>query len=135
MNDCGPEAAPLRALIIDDYRAGLKLTSLSLRRLGCDVRGCADSSECVAVARDFRPELILLDLFMPHVDGFTVAQQLRDADLPPFLLVAHTGLDQAEVTRRCEEAGFDAVLEKPATKSDLEGFIAEARRLSAHPTA
>jgi CheY-like chemotaxis protein len=92
-----------------------------------------DPHEAVAVARDFKPDVVFLDIGMPGMSGYEVARALRaTADLPSMKLVALTGWGQPDDRRRSAEAGFDHHLVKPAELSEIES-ICNAAAVSAPP--
>ena len=105
--------AAIHVLVVDDCRDSADALALLLKFLGCDVRTAYDGMTAVEEAERFRPELLLLDLGMPDVDGFSVARQIRQApELSRALLVAHTGYGHYQ--KRAWEFGFNGYLLKPA---------------------
>jgi CheY-like chemotaxis protein len=85
-----------------------------LRTRGHDVRTAFDGAAALASIPAFTPEVVLLDLGLPDVDGYEVARRVRALPTAePLLLVALTGWGQEEDRRRSAEAGFDAHLTKP----------------------
>ena len=114
--------AAIRVLVVDDCRDTADALSLLLKFLGCDVRTAYDGRAAVEEAERFRPELLLLDLGMPVVDGFAVAAQIRRR--PEFsraLLVAHTGYGNYRT--RAREVGFNGYLLKPAGLDCLRQIV------------
>jgi CheY-like chemotaxis protein len=92
--------------------------------LGHDARVARDGAEALALAEDFRPEVALLDIGMPRVDGYAAARALRERPWARTLrLVAITGWGQDEDRRRSREAGFDAHLVKPVELAALEAIL------------
>ena len=86
-----------------------------------------DGAAAVELAKSFRPELVLLDIGLPHMDGYEVARRLRLApEAEDILLVALTGYGQEKDRRRSQEAGFDEHLVKPPA-------LAALRALFSHP--
>src|SRR5947209_7652899 len=96
-----------------------------LRLKGNDIRTAHDGLEAVEVAETFRPELVLLDIGLPKLNGYEVArrirQQPRGGDV---ILVALTGWGQEEDRRRSREAGFNFHMVKPADVRALERLLA-----------
>jgi CheY-like chemotaxis protein len=82
--------------------------------------------EAVAIATEFTPDVALLDIGMPRMDGYAAARAIRSALGPRVFLVALTGWGQDEDQRRAREAGFDHHLTKPAEPEELEALIASA---------
>jgi CheY-like chemotaxis protein len=101
----------------------LRLVLESMRH---EVRVAADGVQAVAIAKEFKPEVVLLDLGMPRMDGFEAARQIRQALGDQVMLVAVSGWGQDEDKRRARGAGFDMHLTKPADPEILEELIASA---------
>ncbi len=114
-----------RVLVVDDNADTAESLALLLRVLGHEVRTAHDGPSALKVARREHPDVVLLDLGLPRLDGFEVARRLRweYADRP-LLLVALTGHGQEEDRRRCREAGFDHHLVKPAEPETLKHLLA-----------
>ena len=111
---------PRRVLVADDnYDAAEALATL-LELRGHQVRIAHDGVEALAEAESFRPNLVLLDLGMPKMDGYEAARQMRSKTWGHHTtLVALTGWGQREDRRRTADAGFDLHLVKPVTDADL----------------
>jgi CheY-like chemotaxis protein len=84
----------------------------ALRSFGYDARTASDGSTALAIAREFMPQVVLLDLGLPVMDGYELAEHLRGLGVPP-LTVAVTGYGQAADRTRSATAGFAAHLVKP----------------------
>jgi CheY-like chemotaxis protein len=121
----------LRVLVVDDSRDCVHILGALLKTLGCAVTTCSVATECVHFARLYHPHLIFLDIAMPQKNGFDVARELRNAELPPFYLVALTGYDGRATEERCEEAAFDRHLLKPIHIDQLREAIQSAKRVAA----
>jgi signal transduction histidine kinase/DNA-binding response OmpR family regulator len=120
-----------RVLVVDDNADAARSLAMLLEVSGQDVRICYDGPSALAESETFQPEVILLDIGLPSMDGFEVARRLRErSDLPRPLLVALTGYGQAEDLRRSREAGFDHHLVKPADPETLTALFAS---LTPHP--
>jgi CheY-like chemotaxis protein len=133
-----PDAAPprdarrtRRVLVIEDNDDMRMMLWVSLAGRGHDVRVAADGASGLALAREFRPEVVLADVGLPDIDGYEVARRLRAQFGGRVLLVAVTGYGQAEDRRRTKEAGFDAHLTKPVAPEALDQTIANAGGLLA----
>ena len=99
-----------------------------LELMGHAVRLAYDGEEALQVARDFLPDVALVDVGLPKMNGFEVARYMRkDAELKHTLLVAQTGWGQEHARRRTKEAGFDHHLVKPADVGELREILAEPR--------
>ena len=120
----GPDRA--RTILIvednDDARESLRLL---LESLGHRVVAAADGTEGLALAESHRPEVALIDLGLPGLDGYEVARALRTTPAGKTItLIAVTGYGQAEDRRRSKEAGFDAHLVKPVSQALVSSLIA-----------
>jgi CheY-like chemotaxis protein len=105
------------------------MLALLLGRLGAGkVETTNDGPSAVVKATELRPDLILLDIGLPGMDGYQVARTLRgQSDLDGSVLVALTGYGQEQDRRRSREAGFDEHLVKPASIDDLKRVLAMTR--------
>ncbi len=112
----GPTIAR-RVLIVDDNQDAADVLGDALTKGGHDVRVAYDGPTALDVARTFHPQVALLDIGLPLMDGYEVARQLRILDRggDRIRLIAVTGYDQERDRLRTAEAGFDAHLAKPAT--------------------
>jgi PAS domain S-box-containing protein len=117
-----------RVLVAEDIPDAAEMLRLMLESMQHEVRVAADGVQAVAIARTFEPEVALLDLSMPRMDGFEAARQIRAALGDRVVLVALSGWGQDEDRRRAREAGFDTHLTKPADPEMLEELIASAVR-------
>jgi len=117
-----PEVAGgMRVLLVDDNIDAMEMMGFLLAEMGYEARTTADASEIEAIARSHRPQVIVLDIGLPGVDGYEVARRLKaNPELAHIRLVAHTGYGSPEDRKRAHEAGFDAHLVKPAELADLE---------------
>lgn len=113
-----------RVLIVDDHTANLKLTRLVLERAGFDVRTAENAPDARAVIAGFAPELILLDIQMPDVDGLTFARELRaDPTTSGIVIVALTAHAMKGDDEKALAAGCDGYLAKPMDVQRLPGQV------------
>jgi PAS domain S-box-containing protein len=120
-----PPSGSRRVLVVDDNVDAAESLAILLRTWGHEVLTTHDGLAAVKAAEQVRPEVILLDIGLPRMDGYEVARRLRErADMRDVLLVALTGYGQEEDRRRAEEAGFDAHLTKPADPTALQRLLA-----------
>jgi signal transduction histidine kinase/CheY-like chemotaxis protein len=125
-----PAAAPAAAspachvLIIEDNADARETLATLLRMLGHRTETASTGPEGVRLALDARPQVVLIDLGLPGLDGFQVARQIRAAKVDSMRLVALTGHVLEEDRRRTEEAGFDAHLPKPVELEELNRVLA-----------
>jgi CheY-like chemotaxis protein len=120
-------ATPLRILVVDDNRDSAAMLAWLLTVSGHETHTAHDGVEAIEAATRLRPDVILLDLGLPVVDGYESARRIRERhnDTSRPLLVALTGLGQEEDRRRSREAGFDAHLVKPVDARALGALLAE----------
>ena len=113
-----------RILVADDNVDAADGLKLLLELSGDQVRVAYDGVSALRVAREFNPQIALLDVGMPNLDGFEIARRLReDPQTRHTILIAVTGWGQAEDRRRSKEAGFDYHLVKPVEPSALERLL------------
>jgi CheY-like chemotaxis protein/anti-sigma regulatory factor (Ser/Thr protein kinase) len=121
------EAGPsCRVLVAEDIPDAAEMMRLMIKFMGHEVRIAADGVEAVEMAREFEPQIALLDIGMPRMDGYEAARQIRAAMGGRVVLVALTGFGQEDDQRRAYEAGFDRHVTKPAEPDVLEELIASA---------
>ncbi|MBN9683876.1 MULTISPECIES: ATP-binding protein [unclassified Corallococcus] len=119
-----PSSVNARVLIVDDNRDAADVLSESLEFLGCTTRVAYDGPSGLEAAKAFRPEIALLDIGLPVMDGYELAQRLRRQEGPrPLKLVAVTGYGQESDRQRSKAAGFDAHLVKPLHFETLEALL------------
>ena len=121
------EPSPInrRVLVVDDNVGACKLLSLMIKLLGHDVSSASNGEEAVARAREFRPDIIFMDLGMPIMDGYAAAQAIRrEAWGENVTLVALTGWGQDVDRERTKEAGFDHHLVKPVEPKLVREILA-----------
>jgi two-component system, chemotaxis family, CheB/CheR fusion protein len=117
-----------RVLVVDDNADAADSLRVLLEFSGGEVRCVYDGASAVPVAEEFRPEVVLLDLGLPDIDGYEVLRRLRAAPGIKPAVVALTGYAQPADVERMEQAGFDHHLRKPADGSALVALIASLRR-------
>jgi len=123
-----PSTRSLRVLIADDNTDAADSLAELLELVGCVVKTCYNGGEVVPLAEDFRPDVCILDLLMPVLNGWDVAEKLRIwADGRLLLLIALTGVIGKNSEDRSTDAGFDHHIIKPSDPqeifSDLAAFI------------
>lgn len=121
-----------RILIVEDNPAAAKLLALGLRKVGNhEVQVAHDGYAAIETAQKFRPELVLLDIGLPGIDGYEVARRLRKMpESDKLLIVAVTGYGQTEDCRRSKEAGFDEHLLKPVAFESLKELFRHPKLVS-----
>ena len=113
-----------RVLVADDNVDVLESLATLLEIMGHDVRTARDGLEAVAVAAIFQPELILLDLGMPKLDGYAACQRLRAEPAGQHaVIVALSGWGQDRHKEATRAAGFDRHLVKPVSLGELQDLL------------
>ena len=101
-------------LVVDDEPTIAEVVARYLQRAGYDARIAGDGPTALEVARSHRPEVVLLDIGLPGMDGYEVARQLRQEEYcKDAVIIAVSGYGQEEDRRRSREVGFDHHLVKP----------------------
>ncbi len=124
------EFRPLRILVVDDNRDAAESLGLLLKTLGHDVRTIFDGPAAIAAAQEHMPEVAMLDIGMPVMNGYDVARALR-AGHPGLCIVAVTGWGHDAAKRQAKAAGFDHHLVKPVAESTLIELLARIASLRA----
>ena len=120
---------PRRILVVDDNLDAAEGLAMLLSLRGHDVATAYDGQSALEKARKLQPDVVLLDIGLPRLDGFEVARRLREEHTSrPMLLVALTGYGQERDRVRAREAGFDHHLLKPVRLEMLEGLLAVAQQ-------
>ena len=126
-----PEAAvtsvplDLRVLIVDDNRDVAHSTAALLRAAGCNVELAYDGEEAIRSVRAQRPDAVLLDIGLPKIDGYQVAEHIRAERMEHGpLIIALSGYGQDEHRLRSKRAGFDYHIVKPIEPKALTGLLA-----------
>jgi DNA-binding response OmpR family regulator len=123
----GPREAHRRVLIVDDHQDSAEMLSMLVSAWGHDTRTAHDGLSAFDLAGVFRPEIILLDLTLPDIDGLELGRRLRTCSWAASLvLVAVTGWGRPSDRERSADAGFDAHLVKPVPLDVLQALIHNA---------
>ena len=119
----------VRVMLVEDHLDSLLSIGRLLRVLGYDVRAELDGLSALRCAAEFRPDVELIDLSLPGLDGCGVARRMRALDATRNTrLIAMTGWATAESESRTRDAGFDLHLVKPLTVDALTQALPGARR-------
>jgi CheY-like chemotaxis protein len=113
-----------RVLVVDDSVDSAETLAELLKIWGHDVRLAHDGPGAVAAARDYRPEVVILDIGLPGMDGFAVAAQLRKEGIGGRMLVALTGYGEKQDRDKARQVGFDHHLVKPIDPDTLQKLLA-----------
>jgi CheY-like chemotaxis protein len=115
-----------RLLVVDDNRDVADSVRLLLSALGHEVRVAHEGASALAICDSWWPTHMLIDLSMPGMDGYEVAQQLRKPCMgKPLRLIAMSGWGGEEHRAKAQAAGFDNYLIKPVTGQRLKAAIAD----------
>ena len=126
VSSAGLSARARRILVVDDNPDASETLALLLRQTGHDVRTAKDGADAQREAKDFKPEVVLLDIGLPDVDGFEVARRLRAIEsMNRMQLVAISGYGLDEDRRRAKEAGFDHYFTKPVSFATIRDFLGQ----------
>lgn len=112
--DAAPASRGRRVLVVDDNHDSAESMAMLLQVTGHEVRTAHEGTGALQIALEYRPECVLLDIGLPGMNGYAVAERLRA--LPGFgnvIMIAMTGYGQEEDRQRSREAGFDHHLVKP----------------------
>lgn len=121
---CNPSATPLKILVVDDNADGASTLATMMRAMGHQVQIALDGITGVVASESFHPDLVFLDIGLPGMNGFRVAELIRaNPNLEGTLLVALTGYGDEQDRKRSLEAGFDLHLVKPLEMAALHDIF------------
>jgi signal transduction histidine kinase/CheY-like chemotaxis protein len=119
-----PVSNPRRVLVVDDSTDQADTLGLLLELMGHEVRVAHAGLPALEIAADFEPDVALVDIGLPDIDGYDLARRLRAQSRPEqILLIAQTGWGQTKDRRRSKDAGFDHHLVKPVDADSLERLL------------
>jgi CheY-like chemotaxis protein len=118
---------PLHILVVEDHKDTANTTAQLLTLYGFEVQVAADGMAALEAARSWQPDVVLLDIGLPGLDGYKVAKRLPALEKRP-LLIAVTGYGRDVDRRRSQQAGIDLHLVKPV---DPEQLLTVLRRFQA----
>ena len=120
-----------RVLVADDNVDSANSLGMMLQATGHEVRTAHDGAEAVRFAEEFRPDVAILDIGMPKMNGYDAAQRIRAEDWgKAIVLIALSGWGQEDDKRRSREAGFDTHLTKPVDFKTLRNLLIERQPLA-----
>jgi two-component system CheB/CheR fusion protein len=115
-----------RLLIVDDDADTITTSALLLTKLGHMVLAVGSGEAALEAIQDFKPDVVLLDIAMPDMDGYELARRIRQLiDFKYVVIVAITGYGQPSDREKSKDAGIDHHLVKPITLDDLKAILAE----------
>ena len=123
-----PPAHRFKILVVDDNHDSALSMAMMLSIMGHDTRTAHDGESAVATAETFLPDVVLLDIGLPKLNGYEVAQRIRGTAWGESMyLIAVTGWGQDEDRQRSTEVGLNQHMVKPVEPSALEKLLAELR--------
>lgn len=124
-----PDVAPVRVLVVDDNVDSANSLSRLVQLMGHQVETVYDGPAALARCVEFQPDVVLLDIGLPGLNGYDVATLIRQRpELSEITLIAQTGWGQEEDRRRAEAAGFDEHMVKPVDPERLRQLLRKQRR-------
>ncbi len=121
---CETPFSIVRVLIVDDNEAITKTFGWMLEMLGHEARVAQDGPTAIALARTFLPNVVILDVSMPGMDGYEVCEKMRaEPEMANCIFISQTGWTQPEHLERSRKAGFDHHWVKPTPIERLEGLL------------
>ena len=119
-----PTKTSLRVLVVDDNQASADTLHWTVELFGDEVISCHDGKTALKLAADFKPDVVLLDIGMPGMDGLQVCQALRAMpELSHVKIIAQTGWGDEQMRLKTASAGFDLHLVKPVDPHVLEDML------------
>lgn len=116
--------SPKRVLIVEDDLDSVRTLSMLVSEMGHTVEYAINGYVAVTIAKRFRPDILLLDLGLPGLDGFDVCEQIKkDPELQHVRVIVITGYAQAEFRDRSKSAGCEEHLVKPVAPAVLEKLL------------
>jgi CheY-like chemotaxis protein len=122
-----PRVGKRRILVVDDNRDSAESLALLLSLDGHEIRTAHDGEAAVREAAAWRPDVVLLDIGLPLLNGYDAGRRIRDLpDGKGMTVIALTGWGQDEDLQRSKDAGFDAHLVKPVDPDALQALLARS---------
>ena len=117
-------AATIPILVVDDNPTNLRLAEFVLRHAGFEVRTALSAREARVTLAAFRPKVVLMDLQLPEVDGFTLTHELRtDPATSHLCIIAMTAFAMSGDADRALAAGCDGYIAKPVSPADMVAIV------------
>ena len=121
-----------RVLVVDDEKYILQLFKRALESEGFDVTMAADGESALSLFKEIEPHIILLDIRMPKLDGYSVLERIRETSQVPVIML--TALPEQEGVRRCFDLGADDYIRKPFLTSVVVAHIQAKLKRAKHDT-
>lgn len=117
--------AKLKVMVVDDNKDSAQTMGWTMELLGCEGLVLTNAADAMAAAKDYLPDVVLLDIGMPGMSGYDLCRYLRaQPGLENTMFIAQTGWGQAEHRKKSKEAGFDHHLVKPVDMKELGALLA-----------
>lgn len=130
-----PVIGSLDVLLVEDQPDLRESLKILLGIMGMEVRATPNGAEALALLASWQPQVALVDIGLPDIDGFDLARRIRaNPDYADVQLVAMTGFSENTHRLEADDAGFDAYLVKPVSRAKLAATLSELRLRSRHPT-
>ncbi len=114
----------MRVLVVDDNREFADACAKIVQLAGFEVRTASDGFEALEVAAEFHPDIALLDIELPGIDGYEVARRMRsDIALPAMTIIAVSSYGHEEARQHAKAIGFNYYLVKPVTFAELRPLL------------
>ena len=110
---------PKNILVIDDDITSLDIVSFLFEERGYHVERCTDGFAAIEYVKNNHPDLIIVDLMMPQINGVETVREIRKLGLNKVPIVAFTAVDEPQLHEEAEAAGCDRVLTKPCRPDQL----------------
>lgn len=118
----------LRVLVVDDSRDSISTLHWLLQNWGHEAYVAADGPTALRMANSLQPDVVILDLAMPGMDGYEVAKHLRQLDAHKPIIIVHSGYCTDADVRRSLEAGCKYHLPKPVDPDDMRRLLEDSER-------
>ncbi len=119
-----PVKPSLRVLVVDDNQPSADTLHWTVELFGNEVKSCHDGQSALKLAAEFKPDVVLLDIGMPDMDGLQVCEALRAMpELGQMKIIAQTGWGDEQMRQKTASAGFDLHLVKPVDPRVLEDLL------------
>jgi PAS domain S-box-containing protein len=136
MGQVTEDASPQRILVVDDNEDAAEMLALMLAQVGYSTKTAYDSGSALRTVDDWGPEIVILDIGLPDINGYDVARALRRTQGSAELgLIALTGWGTQDDKQKAMEAGFDVHLTKPVDSGALRGALAQLGQRSPRGSA
>jgi len=120
---CSASPRPMRVIVVDDMADNAELLALTLREFGHSVRTADNGEDALAMMEESLPDVVFLDLDMPQMSGFDIADRIHELYGAQVRLIALTGSIGRKHRDHAEQCGFDAFVAKPADRARIDAAL------------